>query len=101
MSETYLINTPKQSGFTFPAEWHPHRATWLTFPHNDSSWQGDRLSLMRPQYLAFIKAISQGENVGIVANDENLKNFITAELGKINVDLSKIEFVIKATNDAW
>jgi len=56
---------------------------------------------MRPQYLAFIKAISQGENVGIVANDENLKNFITAELGKINVDLSKIEFVIKATNDAW
>ena len=56
---------------------------------------------MYPQYLAFIKAISHGENVGIVANDENLKDFITSQLDAIGVDLSKIEFVIKPTNDAW
>ncbi|WP_221393896.1 agmatine/peptidylarginine deiminase [Dyadobacter sp. NIV53] len=96
-----LLTTPKESGFTFPAEWHPHRATWLTFPHNEASWQGDRLAKMRPQYLEFIKAISQGENVGIIANDENLKNFIISELDNIHVDLSKIEFIIKPTNDAW
>ena len=101
MSNISFSATPKESGFTFPAEWHPHRATWLTFPHNESSWQGDRLAKMRPQYLAFIKAISQGENVGIIANDVNLKDFIAAELNKIDVDLSKIEFVIKPTNDAW
>lgn len=101
VSTTNSLPTPKESGFTFPAEWHPHRATWLTFPHNEASWQGDRLAKMRPQYLAFIKAISQGENVGIIANDEKLKNFIVGELDKINVDLSKIEFIIKPTNDAW
>ena len=101
MSDINPQSTPKESGFIFPAEWHPHRATWLTFPHNEASWQGDRLAKMRPQYLSFIKAISQGEQVGIIANDENLKNFIIAELNKINVDLSKIEFVVKATNDAW
>jgi agmatine deiminase len=101
VSETNLTDTPAKSGFIFPAEWHPHRATWLTFPHNESSWQGDRLAKMRPQYLAFIKAISQGENVGIVAHDENLKNFIIAELDKIGTNLSKIEFVVKPTNDAW
>jgi agmatine deiminase len=101
VSTLNLPATPKASGFTFPAEWHPHRATWLTFPHNEASWQGDRLSKMYPQYLAFIKAISQGENVGIVADNENLKLFIIRELTKINVDLSKIEFVIKPTNDAW
>ena len=101
VSEINLFKTPKDLGFVFPAEWHPHRATWLTFPHNDASWQGDRLAKMRPQYLQFIKAISQGENVGIVANDEKLKNFITTELDKINVDLAKIEFVVKPTNDAW
>jgi len=56
---------------------------------------------MYPQYLAFIKAISHGENVGIVANDENLKDFITSQLDAIGTDLSKIEFVIKPTNDAW
>ena len=56
---------------------------------------------MRPQYLAFIKAISQGEKVGIIANDETLKSFITEELHKTGVDLSQIEFVLKPTNDAW
>lgn len=101
VSQINLSSTPKASGFTFPAEWHPHRATWLTFPHNDASWQGDRLSKMYPQYLAFIKAISQGENVGIIANDENLKQFIITQLTAIGVDLSKIEFIIKPTNDAW
>ncbi|GGB89808.1 agmatine deiminase [Dyadobacter sediminis] len=93
--------TPRELGFSFPAEWFPHRATWLTFPHNDSSWQGDRLARMRPQYLAFIKAISQGENVGIIANDENLKKEISKELDKTGVDLSRIEFIVKPTNDAW
>lgn len=94
-------STPRELGFTFPAEWAPHRATWLTFPHNDASWQGDKLSKMRPQYLAFIKAISQGENVGIIANDEALKQFITGELVKTGIDLAKIEFIVKPTNDAW
>lgn len=93
--------TPKQLGFTFPAEWHPHRATWLTFPHNDASWQGDKLARMLPQYLAFIKAISQGEKVGIIAHDETLKAFITQELDATGVDLNQIEFVVKPTNDAW
>jgi agmatine deiminase len=93
--------TPKQLGFSFPAEWHPHRATWLTFPHNDASWQGDKLARMLPQYLAFIKAISQGEKVGIIAHDEALQAFITQELDAIGVDLNQIEFVVKPTNDAW
>ncbi len=93
--------TPKQLGFQFPPEWHPHRATWLTFPHNEASWQGDKLAKMRPQYLAFIKAISQGEKVGIVAHDEVLKSFIVQELEATGVDLQQIEFVVKPTNDAW
>lgn len=94
-------STPRELGFTFPAEWAPHRATWLTFPHNDASWQGSKLAQMRPQYLAFIKAISEGENVGIIANDEALKQFIIGELVKTGIDLAKIEFIVKPTNDAW
>ncbi|TDB61889.1 agmatine deiminase family protein [Arundinibacter roseus] len=93
--------TPKQLGFKFPAEWHPHRATWLTFPHNEASWQGDKLARMRPQYLAFIKEISRGEKVGIVAHNQQLKAQIEEWLDETGVDLNQIEFVIKPTNDAW
>jgi agmatine deiminase len=93
--------TPRELGFTFPAEWHAHRATWLTFPHNDASWQGDKLAQIRPQYLQFIKTIAQAEQVGIVVHNDHLKKFIINELTRIDVDLNRIEFVVKPTNDAW
>lgn len=100
-SNRYESLTPKQLGFLFPAEWHKHRATWLTFPHSEASWQGEKLDRMRPQYLQFIKAISLGEQVGILTNDISLREYIREELDRIGVDLSRIEFVIKPTNDAW
>jgi agmatine deiminase len=93
--------TPKESGFIFPPEWYPHRATWLTVPHNDASWQGDRLNLMMPQYIQFLKAISQGENVGLVVNNQELQQKVTGLLTETGADLQKFEFIVKPTNDAW
>ncbi|MHA8103486.1 agmatine deiminase family protein [Aquirufa nivalisilvae] len=96
-----MLSTPKERGFFFPAEWHPHEATWITFPHNDHSWQGDKLSQMYPEYFALIKAISQGEKVKINVNHEALKNFILGELPKYDIDPLQIELFIRPTNDAW
>ena len=93
--------TPKQQGFFFPAEWHPHVATWLTFPHNEHSWQGDKLAKMYPQYFQFIKAISKGEKVCLNVNDDVLKSFILNELPKYEIDESQIEILVNPTNDAW
>jgi agmatine deiminase len=95
------VNTPKAKGFVFPAEWHPHIATWLTFPHNDHSWQGDKLATMYPQYFAFIKAISVGEKVALNVNNEALKSFILSQLPLYNIDETQIEILINPTNDAW
>lgn len=93
--------TPKEQGFFFPPEWHPHRATWLTFPHNDHSWQDDKLDRMRPQYLQFIKAISEGELVCLNVNDIRLKARVLQWLSEAGVDLDRIRIVINPTNDAW
>ena len=57
--------TPKSQGYYFPPEWHPHTATWITFPHNDHSWQVGKLKDMYPEYFQLIKAISVGEKVNI------------------------------------
>jgi agmatine/peptidylarginine deiminase len=32
--------TPRQLGFRFPAEWEPHAATWLAWPHEPTDWPG-------------------------------------------------------------
>jgi agmatine deiminase len=92
---------PKEQGYFFPAEWHPHIATWITFPHNDHSWQEEKLVQMYPEYFALIKAISQGEQVRINVNSEELKAFVESQLPVYGIDSAKIEFNIQPTNDAW
>ena len=92
---------PKEQGYFFPAEWHPHLATWITFPHNDHSWQAEKLGQMYPEYFALIKAISQGEQVRINVNSSELKSFVESQLPVYGIDLAKIEFNVQPTNDAW
>ncbi|MFD3394021.1 agmatine deiminase family protein [Aquirufa sp. OSTEICH-129V] len=95
------MSTPREEGFYFPAEWHPHVATWITFPHNDHSWQGDKLAAMYPEYFALIRTISQGELVNIQVNDAALATFIQSQLPIYGIDPQQIRLHIRPTNDAW
>ncbi|MFN4144287.1 MAG: agmatine/peptidylarginine deiminase [Runella sp.] len=93
--------TPQQRGFFFPAEWHPHRATWLSFPHTEASWTYERQPLMLPAYLEFIKTISSGEKVAVNAHNEELIRRIEGYLLEADIDLNKIELLPHPTNDSW
>src|SRR6185369_14570858 len=33
-------DTPAALGYRMPAEWEPHAATWLAWPHERSDWPG-------------------------------------------------------------
>lgn len=92
---------PRTSGFYFPPEWHPHTATWLTFPHTQASWQGIKLPKMYDNYLQLIKNISVGEKVGLIVNDEKLREKVTQLLQNNNQNMDKIEFLVQKTNDSW
>lgn len=91
---------PKERGFFFPAEWHPHRATWLSWPHNVNSWPGKIEPIFKP-YCEFIKLVARGEKVCINVNDAAMEAFAKAELEKVGADLSQVEFYRHPTNDAW
>lgn len=93
--------TPKSQGYYFPPEWHPHLATWITFPHNNHSWLGEKLTEMYPEYFRLIKEISRGEKVNINVHDAALKFFIEDQLPLYGIDPVQIKYYIKATNDAW
>ena len=92
--------TPKELGYYFPAEFAPHDATWLSWPHKDASWPG-KIHTIYPFYSAFIRELTFGETVCINVNDEAMKNFATETLLKEGVDLSRVKFFIHPTNDAW
>jgi agmatine deiminase len=88
------------SGFHFPAEWAPHTATWLSWPHKEESWPGKIMSIYRP-YCEFIKAVSEGELVRINVANEQMAAFAKEQLMALGADLKRIEFFDFPTNDAW
>jgi len=94
------IPTPKQLGYCFPAEFEPHAATWLSWPHKEASWPG-KIHTIYPYYCEFIKELTAGEKVCINVNDEAMKDFATKHLNEAAVDMSKVEFFLHPTNDAW
>jgi len=92
--------TPKELGYYFPAEFAPHDATWLSWPHKEASWPG-KINNIYPAYCEFIVEVTRGEQVCINVNDETMKNFATEKLIEVSADLSKIKFFFHPTNDAW
>lgn len=92
--------TPRDLGYYFPAEWHRHRATWLSWPHKEASWPGKLHTVYSP-YCTFIKEISVGEQVCINVVDQTMEDFAKQHLVGAGVDLHRIRFYHHPTNDAW
>jgi agmatine deiminase len=93
--------TPAEQGFFFPAEWHPHVATWLSWPHTEASWSRERLELMMPAYLDFIKAISESEQVCINAHNDIVMQQARMRLLMAGANMERITLLPHPTNDSW
>ena len=92
--------TPRQLGYYFPAEFAPHAATWLSWPHKEASWPG-KIDTIYPVYAQFVKLVAEGERVCINVNDEAMKQRATDYLQKAGTDMNNIQFFFHPTNDAW
>jgi agmatine deiminase len=95
-----LTATPKELGYYFPAEFAPHTATWLSWPHKEASWPG-KIDTIFPAYALFIQALSKSELVRINVSNEAMKAFALGHLQHAGVDLSVVDFFFNPTNDAW
>jgi agmatine deiminase len=52
-----------------PAEWAPHEATWLAWPHNRSDWPG-KFEPIPYVYAEIVRNLARGERVEIIVQDE-------------------------------
>ena len=95
-----MMVTPSSLGYYFPAEFAPHTATWLSWPHKDASWPG-KIATIFPAYSKFIAYLSQSEKVCINVADEQMKQFALNHIIAAGANLSAIEFYFHRTNDAW
>jgi agmatine deiminase len=92
--------TPFDLGYYFPAEFAPHRATWLSWPHKEASWPG-KINSIYPYYSLFIKELAKSEKVCINVNDDAMKSFAIQCLTEAGADINQVSFFLHPTNDAW
>jgi agmatine deiminase len=92
--------TPKELGYYFPAEFAPHDATWLSWPHKEASWPG-KIASIYPFYARFISVLTKSEQVNININDEQTRAAATRFIREAGADLDKVKFFLHPTNDAW
>lgn len=99
-SNTMTPLKPKAAGYYFPAEFAPHHATWLSWPHKEASWPG-KIQTIYPVYARFIKLVAEGERVHINVVDEIMKQQAIGYLHEAGADMNNIQFFMHPTNDAW
>jgi agmatine deiminase len=93
-----------------PAEWEPHEATWIAWPHNRSDWPG-KFEAIPWVYAEIVRHLSRGERVQILVNDEGAEVKAREVLVKATVlpeaaagprkASGNISFVRIPTNRVW
>jgi len=100
MNKNMKTETPAELGFSMPAEWERHEATWLGWPHNESDWPG-KIDTIRWVYGEMVRKIGQGELVRILVNNKSQERLAKSYLKRAGADLKKVEFITHPTNRGW
>jgi agmatine deiminase len=88
---------PAARGFSMPAEWALHRATWIAWPHNKADWPG-KFEPIPWAYAEIVRILSRNERVRILAKDARKARIV---LGKIGLDLTRVDFFPIPTDRVW
>jgi agmatine deiminase len=83
-----------------PAEWEPHEATWLAFPHNAADWPG-RFAPIPWVYGEIIRHIVAGERVHLLVNDSAHEKQARRVLARMGVGTERIDFHRFPTDRVW
>ena len=100
MAKQLSDQTPAALGFSMPAEWEPHEATWLGWPHHTTDWPG-KLDTIRWVYGEIVRKIAPGEIVRLLINSRSEEKLARAYLGHAGADVSRAELVQHRTNRGW
>ena len=92
--------TPSQLGFRMPAEWEPHAATWIAWPHNRDDWPG-KFAPIPWVYTEIVRLLSRVEPVHIVVRDGAMKRRAADRLDAAGVNLDRVRFFKAATDRVW
>ena len=104
---------PAELGYRMPAEWEPHAATWIAWPHNRSDWPG-KFSPIPWVYVEIVRhlltspAARGGRNQATEAARPERVRILTTNparparmLRRAGVDLAQVDFIPFPTDRGW
>lgn len=99
-SRTEAAETPVSLGFSMPAEWETHEATWLAWPHNATDWP-DKLDTIRWVYGEIVRKILPGETVRMLVTGKAEEAQARRYLSRAGAEVRRVEFIGHPTNRVW
>jgi len=83
-----------------PAEWEPHEATWIAWPHNRQDWPG-RFEPIPWVYGEIVRKLSRVERVRILVQDGAVQSQARKVLQKVGARMDAVELLPCPTNRVW
>jgi agmatine deiminase len=89
-----------QSVFHTPAEWEPHEATWLGWPHERTDWPG-KFAPIPWAFAEIVRHLARVERVLLIVEDAAAEKEAKRILHKSGADLASIHFLRVPTDRGW
>jgi len=100
MAREVVQATPRKLGYRMPAEWEPHAATWLAWPHESSDWPG-KFAPIPWLYGEIVRLLARVERVRILVEHADAEHSVRRILKKCHADLNAVDFFQHPTNRSW
>src|SRR5207248_10728420 len=83
----------------WPAEWEPHRRTWLAWPHERSDWPG-KFAAIPWVYAEIVRHLALSERVNVVV-PPGAEERVRRTLRRSAVDLERVVLWPLPTDRVW
>lgn len=91
----------RASKLRMPAEWEPHRATWIAWPHHIEDWP-HKFGPVPWVFTEFVRMLHLSEKICILVQNKSHRVSVAKRyLHRAGVDLSRIEFHCCMTDRCW
>jgi agmatine deiminase len=82
-----------------PAEWEPHAATWVAWPHAETTWPGCLAEAER-EFETLVRALARSERVELLAQTESHAQLLRERLDDL-ARAGSLRLHVIRTDDVW
>ena len=93
--------TPLKLGYSMPAEWEKHEATWLSWPKNHDSFPDEILRGVEEAYVKMVNSLSMVEKVNILIYSAADEESVAMKLEEESINRKNVNFHRIKTADVW